>query len=412
MESIDTEAKAAAYLASLVHASPAGAPATSLPTPPYRVDEIHGGNLNHAFCVRAADNRRDAQHRACFLKHAPEHIKCLGPGYPCDGNRACVEARALRAYNAIAPHLVPTLLHLDEPRRAMVLGFLEEHELLRETLARGAPCGAHLRDVARFMALTHVATRRGAADARLEEEMANPAMCAITAAYVFAKPLDPSDATNRRSAAVEAEAAALCADERFGARVRELQSLFLGAGECLVHGDLHSGSVMVPRSGVGHARVIDAEFAHFGAPMFDVGTFFAHLVFSALAQPCEEALQHGLAGATGFCSRYLEEVTVAQGASGQQPLRAGGSLRRCWGFAGCELMRRVIGAAHSPDIDGIADAAARSLAERRALRLAVTLVEMGTDAAADGAAERLQPSRVLASLRQVLLLLPADQLSQ
>ena len=37
-----------------------------------------------------------------------------------------------------------------------------------------------------------------------------------------------------------------------------------------------------------HLQVIDAEFAHFGCSAFDVGSFFAHLMFGASLAPQPE----------------------------------------------------------------------------------------------------------------------------
>ena len=75
----------------------------------------------------------------------------------------------------------------------------------------------------------------------------------------------------------------------------ELRHAFLSEKECLIHGDLHTGSVMVPAvesdeeeegesSGGGAAKVIDGEFAFYGPAAFDVGTFVANIAFSFLSR--------------------------------------------------------------------------------------------------------------------------------
>ena len=55
-------------------------------------------------------------------------------------------------------------------------------------------------------------------------------------------------------------AATLRADDELRRGVAELRENFLTVKECLLHGDLHTGSVMVPRAGSsGVSKVIDGE---------------------------------------------------------------------------------------------------------------------------------------------------------
>ena len=136
-------------------------------------------------------------------------------------------------------------------------------------------------------------------------------MCGITREYVFNKPfLDGgSDASNRALADEELLAAAqtsVWGDAEVLARIAATRDgVFAGKKECLVHGDLHTGSVMafVPKKtearkketedgkddgggGEGEegedgseslvrVKVIDAEFAFYGAAGMDLGLFFA-----------------------------------------------------------------------------------------------------------------------------------------
>ncbi len=49
-------------------------------------------------------------------------------------------------------------------------------------------------------------------------------------------------------------------------------------GEALIHGDLHTGSVMV---GGGRTVAIDPEFAFYGPVGFDLGAIWANAVIAA-----------------------------------------------------------------------------------------------------------------------------------
>src|SRR6202040_1278499 len=56
---------------------------------------------------------------------------------------------------------------------------------------------------------------------------------------------------------------------------------FLAQNQALVHGDLHSGSVIVTEN---DSRVIDPEFAFYGPIGFDLGAFFGNLLLNWYSQ--------------------------------------------------------------------------------------------------------------------------------
>jgi len=164
------------------------------------VEEITDGNLNYAFSAC----ERGSPERAVFLKQAPGFIKCLGEGYKLSSSRALLEGAVLRIYGELAPDYVPKLMHLDEDNRIMVMEMLSGHTLQRSALSSGDWAPRHVADVATFLALTHSRSMPGSPlAAKLAHgggpDFSNPDMCAITADYVFTKPLGAADATNRCS---------------------------------------------------------------------------------------------------------------------------------------------------------------------------------------------------------------------
>ena len=59
-----------------------------------------------------------------------------------------------------------------------------------------------------------------------------------------------------------------------------LQAKFVERGQALLHGDMHTGSLMVTQD---TTYAIDAEFAMYGPIAFDVGKFMANLLLAFFA---------------------------------------------------------------------------------------------------------------------------------
>lgn len=60
-----------------------------------------------------------------------------------------------------------------------------------------------------------------------------------------------------------------------------LSSRFCERAQALIHGDLHTGSVMVTHEST---QVIDPEFAFYGPMGFDIGAFIGNLILAFFAQ--------------------------------------------------------------------------------------------------------------------------------
>lgn len=363
------------------------------PSPPHTVTEITDGNLNYAWAVR------DAVGGGVFVKQAPPYIKCLGADYGLPAVRMLLESAAIDLYGRVAPGTVPRHLHLDPQRCVMVLELLDGYELMRTALRAGRGDSTlaefndfcmHASEVGTFMGRTHKATHRdrvpAAERAALEAQFANATMCGITADYVFTKPLDAADPTNKCSAAVAGLAATLRADEDLRRGVAEMREIFLTVKECLIHGDLHTGSVMVPAAGrSGTAKVIDGEFAFYGPAAFDVGTFVANIAFALVSVGVAADVA---ADDDDEHKRLLQMIRNAWHAyagemgnmlSGRNAYWSDDDVRlfieRAAGFAGCELIRRVIGAAHVDDLELMPAGEKRDEAEWAALKLGMMLVK-------------------------------------
>lgn len=363
------------------------------PPEDWTAEEVGDGNLNLVFRVRGGPARSLA------LKASPPFIRAV-PTFALPASRvgfehAYLEEAARRGCGA----RVPRVLGYDAPRHALALEWLEPHTVLRAGLCRGEEyplAAAHLGTFLGDMLFRTSALALPPGElAQLRARFAgNGAMCEVTASAVFSDPfLDEPVFPNRwTTPALDADVAALRANDALRARVAELKHAFLTRGEALLHGDLHTGSVMVTAQ---DTRVFDAEFAFFGPIAFDVGMLLANLVVAAEARAPGDPLRARrwadvAAAWSAFAGRFLalwDSAEEARGHALTPPFlaRRGGAesaARRRFldalhadacGFAACEMIRRTVGIAHVADLDGIEDPAARTAAERRVLALAARM---------------------------------------
>jgi 5-methylthioribose kinase len=321
---------------------------------PLTATAVGDGNLNFVFRV-VSQSRPE---RSVILKQAPAYIKVLGPGYPLTQDRLAIEARAMAIYHELVPGSVPEPLQYDPGAHLILMEDLRGYRILRSALIDGEIDTAVAAFVGALMGTTHRATLADGLSApeleRIRRDFHNPHMQAITADYVFTKPFQ-QDPTNRHTAGLEAVVEDLRADAGLLEEIRRLRGRFDEAREGVVHGDLHTGSVMV---GGQDARVIDLEFAFYGPVAFDVGALVANYLLAWFAHPA--AHRPALMQCIEFCWRAYGE------SFGPSP-RLEAIWRESIQFAGVEMLRRILGAAHVEDIESIENVHARRAVEARAI---------------------------------------------
>jgi 5-methylthioribose kinase len=183
-------------------------------------------------------------------------------------------------------------------------------------------------------------------------------------------------------------------DGELKAGIHEMKMTFMTRMQTLLHGDLHSGSVMVTED---DTKVIDPEFAFYGPMSFDIGALLGNYLLAYMAQPGQatgdddrvEYSRWILATVTATWNTFESEfrrlwTTERSGEffpantfdEGDQHLERALStfianvLEDSIGFAAAKMIRRVIGVSHVEDLLSIADADRRAECERHVLVLA------------------------------------------
>ena len=335
-----------------------------------RIEEIGDGNLNTVYRVSDAANPA----RSLVLKHAPPYIKILGPDYPLSTKRLTFESRALDVYNRLANGTVPVQYDFDVDAAVIAMEDLRDAHVLRDMLILGTVDTAIAEQIGQFMGTVHSQTyidNIGDATAQhYKQQFANTTMQAITADYVFTFPFTKHE-TNFWTPELEPDVQRLKADTNFLRQAAHLKRIFLTAQQGVTHGDLHTGSVLVQGNA---AKVIDAEFAFYGPVGFDLGLYWANYFLSYFSHQDTLSVQAALKTAVRqIWDTYTTEFTIVD--TGLKAQVLANIFQDAIGFAGLEMLRRLIGAAHVKDIESIVDLSRKLSVERAALQFGTTLVK-------------------------------------
>ena len=311
--------------------------------------EIGDGNLNYVY--RVFDTSKPE--RSLVLKQAPPYIKILGPDYPLPPERLTFEFRALKTYNEFASDTVPTLYFFDSDSAVIIMEDLKGYRLLREDLIASQVNSSIPVKIGEFLGIIHSQTYFDNLDVttgkQYKLDFKNTVMQDITADYVFKFPFTEHE-TNFYSDGLKKEVDRLKNDEEFIQQTNQLKSIFLNVQQGITHGDLHTGSIMVNDQ---FTKVIDSEFAFYGPVGFDIGLFWANYLLSYYSHTDNNGVQSKIKSAiVDTWDTYTDEFKM------DKPLKER-SLHTIFhlsvGFTGMEMLRRIIGAAHVKDIEGIAD---------------------------------------------------------
>ena len=320
------------------------------------VSEVTAGNMNRVFIATGPLG-------SLAVKQAPPFVQVAGPGWPIDPARIGAEARAYEVLAGIVPESVPLVLRCDLDQYVLVMEDLSELRVLRDELVDQVLAASHSQPVAtidfdnlgrvvgQFVGELSLATslqKLGtSAHAELVAVSANPELCDLTLDVVLDEPFREHE-HNHWHPSLESRVRGLYADPDVASSVAELRQTFSEATQALLHGDLHSGSLMI--GAAQQVRVFDPEFSFVGPIGLDLGLFWANLEIAAVAADAIGAGALADARRTAIDASWaaFSEVWHRQDADTDwlDAVRAD-----AWRFAGAEAVRRVVGYSHAADLE-------------------------------------------------------------
>ena len=349
--------------------------------------EVGDGNLNLVFKVSQADDST----RTVLVKQALPHVR-VAKDWKLSPIRGRFEAFSLQAFHALAPGSVPEPLWYDDEQYTIGMENLVGFEVIRQPMIEGREIPDLGNFVGTAMAKIHFGTSDFGTDSAekkrsLAPYTANTELCRITEDLIFTEPFHRTQERNHWVPEIDDDVARLQTDPGLKREVASLKFSFMTRAQALLHGDLHTGSIMAKDAAI---RIIDSEFAFYGPVGFDLGLFIGNLLMNATAQeahaPTEPArrayreyLRNQIVNTIGSYERTLREAFASVSSPSWQ---APGFidtfllsvLRDTCGFAGAEMVRRTVGFAHVKDTDDIADPTLRGVVQRQVLAIAKRLL--------------------------------------
>jgi len=360
----------------------------------WSIEEVGDGNLNLVFIVAGARG-------TAIVKQALPYVRLVGESWPLPLYRAYYEHEALQRQETRAPGIVPQILHFDKTQALIVMEFLSPHIILRRKLINGEKVSGLGETLGHFCARTafrgsELSMQSDAKKSDVALFAGNVAIPAITEALVFTDPYFAAE-MNHHTEGLDALVARLRNNVVLKQRVQAMLSRFASNTETMLHGDLHSGSIMATDT---NSRVIDPEFVQYGPMGFDIGMLIANYLMAYFSQPAhrsENALQDYQAWILDVIAQTAESFNTEfqhlwktersgmlypaslfedQGHSSAEACTS--VLTQIWRDAysvcGIEMHRRTLSLAHNADFEDIEEPSVRAPLEARNITMGIELI--------------------------------------
>jgi 5-methylthioribose kinase len=272
------------------------------------------GNMN---CVLRADTGA----RTLILKQSRGYVEKF-PHIPAPVNRIVIESLFYKKIigQTNIKQMMPGLFGVDEENTIMALEdvgnsgdytFLYDlkEQLLNEEIVT----------LVSWLYELHMQVKKTTDDTAL----ANKEMRLLNHEHIFNYPFQKNNGFNLDAieAGLQAIAMPYKNDTHLKKKIEKLGNLYLSEGEYLVHGDFYPGSWLKTANGI---KIIDAEFCFYGLREFDLGVMTAHLYLTKHDEAAMDVIKNSYPA-------YNEL-----------------NIDILYGFAGTEIMRRLLGLAQLP----------------------------------------------------------------
>lgn len=340
--------------------------------------EIGDGNINYVFRVARKD-----QEKSVILKQADTLLR--SSQRPLDTKRIEIEAHALKLYAKYAPMYVPHLYHYDGFLNIIAMEDIQHSETLRVELMKGTLYERFPVMIADFLTRVLLPTTDIFLDSEMKKKQVrktiNPELCAISETLVFDEPYTNSQRRNNvHQENRQFTQQALYTNTQLHTQIALLRNNFMNNTQAQIHGDLHSGSILISSNKM---KIIDPEFSFYGPIGYDAGNILAHLCI-ACGYHALKRQQQTASSILNLIEKTFQEISQQfHNRGNHMPLTpvytadffktfVVSILHDTIGYAGTEIIRRTVGDTKTAEFLALKRLDCASTAERM-------FINMGTE---------------------------------
>ncbi|MCD9496774.1 S-methyl-5-thioribose kinase [Photobacterium carnosum] len=341
------------------------------PTSSIEATEISDGNLNIVYRVQDRSTCN-----SFIVKQAPPYIRVIGKSWPLTQQRIVMEVNTLKYFKKFSPNNIVTVLSFDALRFTMVMEDLTNCITWRQALIDqyfsceiAKKIGQCMADIYYYSSNFYLSHQD---KLQLELKFYSEEMCATTVKVFFIDPYQDCELNNINPELFN-EVNIMRNNYILLNKVKLLNKTFNSKRQALLHGDFHTGSVMISNN---TCKLIDAEFGFFGPIGFDIGTLIGNLLLNYCSYAKDDIYlaKKRLIDienlwkyfVNGFNENAINKVDV--------DLFLNDIWKDTLGFAGAEMIRRIIGIAHVDDINSIVIEKDLLYAQNLALKIGQSLI--------------------------------------
>lgn len=351
------------------------------------VKEIGDGNLNLVFRVKGKSSGK-----SIIVKQALPYLRIAGEGWKLTLDRNRIEAEAMMEQEKACPGFVPEIYKVDKENYLYIAEDLGAMDILRNASIDMKRYEKFPEQVGKFLARNLFYTSDFGIGAMKKKQMIskfiNPELCDITERLVLTDPYMDAESNNINPYIME-DAKKVWKNKKVRLETAKLKNIFMTKAEALLHGDLHTGSIFISEDRI---VIFDTEFAFYGPYGYDIGLLFANYILNYSSwegrtdktqEEISEFREYLLSSIKNiwneFERRFQELVAnesreITTQVDGYRKYYLKNLLQETIGFSACEVMRRVLGMAHVPDLDLIEDEEERAKAQRLALNIGQEII--------------------------------------
>ena len=322
--------------------------------------EIGDGNINYVFKIWS---KKDGH--SVVVKQADKLLR--SSGRPLDTYRNKIEAKILQLESQLAPAYVPEVYHYDEVMCALSMEDISAYKNLRKELMANRVYAHLSENLSSFLADTLLPTTDlvlpSAEKKKNVKFFFNPELCDITEDLVLSEPYMsvPYNERNRNIITAGNEEFVdhfLYNDAALHAEVAKLRDSFMNNAQALIHGDLHSGSVFGNFffSLASKIFTMPEETDAINA-LYRIIAETYDMTREKLLAKYDELVSFPLYKAEGFKKHYIDSV-----------------MADSVGYAGTEIIRRVVGDSKVMEVTSVTDLEKRIPMERALIKLGIALI--------------------------------------